>query len=117
MSRLSRSEAEALLTKVPFKDRLNVGRMVMPSGIHREQVDSLREAYWFLTPTKKTLPAVDFDQMAHWLETTIGDAQTAGELCTLCKNAESYVESCRSAYELIGARIAEAEEALNNDQS
>lgn len=117
MTKLSTKKAAALLQALPCKQWLTVGRMLMPSGIHKERLASLKEAYWFLEPSNQTLPAVDFDRLAHWLETAINDQQTAVQLRKTMATGKSYVDTCKAAYVLIGSRIEEAEGVLSYDLS
>ncbi|MBW2328105.1 MAG: hypothetical protein JRF04_00525 [Deltaproteobacteria bacterium] len=102
---------------VAFRERLNAGRMIMPSGIHREQIGSLSELYWFLAPSGRTLPAIDFDRLADWLETTIKDNQTAALVRRAAADESCYVDACKAVYGLVGARITEAEGVINNEHA
>jgi len=117
MSQLSKWEAETILKPVPYKQWLSAGRMLMPSGIHKQLLGSLNEVHWFLEPTTKSLPSIDFDRLAHWLETTIKDHHIAGQVRHAAKTSSSYVETCKTVYGLIGTRIIEAEEVLKNECS
>jgi len=88
--------------------------MLMPSGIHKERLGSLKELFWFLEPCEKTLPAVDFERLADWLETALGDRQTADRLRKAAVTEKCYVDTCMAARALIGARIEEAEGVLKS---
>ncbi len=115
MNRLSREEAARIMQPVEFKKRLNGGRMIMPSGIHREQIASLSELSWFLEPSGRTLPAIDFERLADWLETTIQDQQTAARVRRAAAGQSCYVDTCKAVYELVTARITEAQGVINED--
>lgn len=117
MKQLSKQQAQTLLEPVPYSQWLSAGRMLMPSGIHKHLLGSLSEVHWFLEPTSKSLPSIDFDRLADWLETTIKDKHIAGEVRHTAEVSSSYVETCKMVYELVGARISEAEEVLNNAHS
>ncbi len=117
MTQLSKQEAETLLQSLPYEQWLTAGRMLMPSGIHKERLSSLKEVHWFLEPSCKTLPAVDFDRLADWLETALNDQQTAEQLRETSAASKCYVATCKAAHTLIGSRIEEAEGVLNHDLS
>ncbi len=89
----------------------------MPSGIHRELLGSLSEIHCFLEPSSKSLPAIDFDKLADWLETTIKDNQIARQVRKAKATGSCHVETCKAVHKLIGARIEEAEGALNDKLS
>jgi hypothetical protein len=113
MNQLSQEEARSIMEPVAYQERLNAGRMIMPSGIHREQIGSINELYWFLEPSGRTLPALDFDRLADWLETTIQDKQTAAQVRRAAAKESCYVDTCKAVYGLIKARITEAEGVIN----
>jgi len=114
MKLMTKEEARRILAPVPYNERLTVGRMFMPSGIHRELLGSMGEVHCFLTPCSKSLPAVDFGRLADWIETTLQDVLTAELLRKISEKSGSYVDTCKAIYELLGARIEEAEQAINN---
>jgi len=117
MGNLTEQEARRILTPVHYDQWLAVGRMHMPSGIHRETLSSLKEIYWFLAPNSKTLPAVDFNRLADWIEMVLKDRQTAGQVRKIAADSPCYVDTCKATYDLIGSRVEEAEEILNNTTS
>ncbi len=117
MKQLTREEARAILAPLTHGQWLTAGRMLMPSGIHKERMGSLKEVYWFLEPSSRSLPAIDFDRLANWLETALEDTQTAEQVRNASATCTSYVETCKSVYALIGARIKDAEGVLKNDLS
>ena len=114
MKQLTEEEARRILAPVPYEQRMSAGRMCMPSGIHRELLGSIGEVYCFLTPCSKTLPAVDFDRLADWIETALQDRQTAEKVRKVSAATGCYVDTCKAAYELLGARIEEAKGVINN---
>jgi len=117
MNELTCQEAKTILQPVAHGQWLTVGRMLMPSGIHRERLGSLKELYWFLEPSSRSLPAIDFTRLSDWLENVVQDRQTAGQVRRVAQTSPSYVETCKAVYALIGTRIAEAEGVLAHDHS
>ncbi len=80
MKQLTQKEARAIFAPLAHAQWLTAGRMLMPSGVHKERMGSLREVYWFLEPSSRSLPAIDFDRLANWLETALEDKQTAEQV-------------------------------------
>jgi len=114
MNQMTKEEARRILAPVPYDKRLTAGRMFMPSGIHREMLGSIEEVYCFLRPCSKNLPAIDFGRLADWIETNLQDAQTAELIRNISVRSGCYVDTCKETYELLGAIIEEAEQAMNN---
>lgn len=117
MKQLTEQEARRILTSVPYNQRMVVGRMLMPSGIHRELLGSLKEIYWFLAPSSRSLPSVDFNRLADWIETVLQDRQTAEQVRKVSATTGCYVDTCKATYELLGKRIEEAEDVIDNTAS
>lgn len=117
MNPLTQQEARAILAPLAHAQWMTAGRMLMPSGVHKERMGSLREVYWFLEPSSRSLPAIDFDRLANWLETALKDKHTAEQVRNASATCTCYVETCKAVYALIGARIKDAEGVLKNDLS
>jgi len=93
-------DAARLLAGVPYRNRLSVGRMMMPKGIHRSRVASLQELYWFMMPTAKSLVALKPERVAEWVRKDIGDVWLADEIDRVNAMDIAYVEKCHLLYEL-----------------
>jgi hypothetical protein len=102
-------DAARLLAGVPYRNRLSVGRMMMPKGIHRSRVARLQELYWFMMPTAKSLVALKPERVAEWVRKDIGDAWLADEIDRVNTMDIAYVEKCHQLYELLEQRIAALE--------
>ncbi len=113
MSALTPEQAQQLLTDVSFRDKLTAARMVMPSGLHREDICSMEEAHWFLEPSLQTLPAVNLDKLADWLEQHYQERETATSIRRIVQESPNQVEAYKQTYELIGARLTQAREVVN----
>ena len=113
MSTLTPEQAKRLLTDVSFRDKLKAARMVMPSGLHREDICSMEEVHWFLEPSLQTLPAINLDKLAEWLEQHYQEIETAASIRQIVKNSPNQVEAYKQTYELIGARLTQAREVVN----
>ena len=114
MKQLTKEEASRILAPVPYAQQMDAGRMLMPSGIHRERLGSMGEVYCFLTPCSRSLPAVDFTRLADWIEKTLQDRQTAEQVRKVSAASGCYVDTCKATYELLGARIEEAKQVVNS---
>ncbi len=113
MSTLTPEQAKRLLTDVPFRDKLKAARMVMPSGLHRENVCSMEGAHWFLKPSLQTLPAINLDKLAEWLEQHYQEQETAASIRLIVQESPSQVEAYKRTYELLGVRLTQAREVAN----
>ncbi len=113
MSTLTPEQAQRLLTDVAFRDKLTAARMVMPSGLHREDICSMEEAHWFLEPSLQTLPAINLDKLADWLELHYQEVETAASIRQIVLDSANQVEAYMQTYELIGARLVQAREVVN----
>ncbi len=113
MSTLTPEQAQRLLTDVAFRDKLKAARMVMPSGLHREDIGSMEEAHWFLEPSLQTLPAINLDKLADWLEQQYQEGETAASIRRVVQESSSQVEAYKQTYQLIGARLMQAREVVN----
>ena len=113
MKQLTEQEARRILAPVPYNQRITVGRMLMPCGIHRELLGSLKEIYWFLAPSSRSLPSVDFYRLADWIQTVLQDRQSAEQIRKISATSVCYVDTCKATYDLLGTRIEEAEGVIN----
>ena len=113
MSRPTRSQAEKILAEVPFQDRLKAVRMSMPSGMHPADMRSLEEVGWFLEPMRRSLPGLKLEILAGWIETHLGDRETAEAIRKIEKNSPSLAEAYRQTWELVDARVREVREVLH----
>ncbi len=113
MSTLTPEQAQRLLNDVSYRNRLTAARMVMPSGLHREDIGSMEEAHWFLEPSLQTLPAINLDKLADWLELHYQEVDTAASIHRIVQESPNQVEAYKQTYELIGARLAQAREVVN----
>lgn len=114
MKQMTVAQARRILAPVPYNQRLKAGRMSMPSGIYRELLGSIDEVHCFLTPCSKSLPAVDFQKLADWIETSLQDGKTAEQIRKVYSAKGSYVDNCKATYELLGTRIEEAKQAIKH---
>lgn len=105
---LSMELARKLLSTVPYRSRLPVGRLMEPVGLLQGSIRSLREAYLLLLPDARTLPAVNLPSLADWVGQVLGDTELAEELKGIYRESQSYVDSCMRCCERIEARLAQA---------
>lgn len=101
-----------LLGTVPYKDRLPAGRLLPPVGIIPGDVRSLRELHLLLAQDDRSLPGVNFNALADWVERVIGDRELADALRKTTKNTASYVDGCLKVYDLVDLRLKQAREVL-----
>ena len=113
MSTLTPKEAKRLLTDLAFRDKLTAAKMVMPSGLHRQNICSMEEAHWFLEPSLQTLPAINLDKLADWLELHYQEQETAASIRRIVEESPNQVEAYKQTYELLGVRLTQAKEAAN----
>ncbi len=78
----------------------------------RGTVRSLPELHLYLTPDDRTLPALSFDRLAHWVESVIGDAELAAVVRAETGAAASFVDACIAAHALVGQRLDQARAVL-----
>jgi hypothetical protein len=101
--------ANRILAAVPYKDRIPVGRLNPRVGITRGSVRGLPELHLYLTPDSRTLPGINLERLADWIQQVIKDAELAGAVrATVCG---SHVDRCLKVYELVGLRLDQAREA------
>ncbi len=100
--------ARKLLATVPYRERLTACRLMEPVGVLQDSIRSLREAYLYLLPDARTLPAVHLPSLAEWVGEVLGDVELEEELQRIFCEAKSYVEACIHSCEQIEARILQA---------
>jgi hypothetical protein len=97
-----------LLVRVPYGDRLPAGRLLPPVGIIPGHVRSLQELHLLLAPDVRSLPGINLNALAGWLEGIIGDGELAEAVRVATRTAGSYAEGCLRVYELLGQRLEQA---------
>lgn len=107
--------ARRILATVGYKDRLLAGRLTGRLGITRGSVRGLPELHLYLTPDDRTLPAVNLERLADWIETVVADEVLAREVRRAAGVAPSYVDACQATYAIVGERVAQARRALDVD--
>ena len=111
LSTPSPEQASVILSMVPYRERLKVGRMRMPSGFVAMPVRSLHEVHITLIMDEKSMPAIYFPSLSVWVEEVVGDRELA-EVIDACALDEdnSYVDRCRKLHKIIGMRLAQLRE-------
>lgn len=102
---LDRALAQRIIAVVPYKDRMPAGRLKPPIGMLRGDVRSLKEVYLLLAPDEQSLPGINLNALAEWIEHVIGDAHLADEVRKATQSSGSYVESCIEVHALVGERL------------
>ena len=109
MKDVSQQQAASILSDLPYEQWLSVGRMMTPKGIHKAKMSCLRELYWFLEPSSRSLAAIRLDRVAEWADESLGDGYLADEIQRINAMDTSYVDKCHLLCELLGERIRELE--------
>jgi hypothetical protein len=104
--------AKKILASVPYKDRFPAGRLTPRLGITRGSVRGLPELHVYLTPDAGTLPGINLDRLADWIEQVIRDTTFAEEVRSAIRTAGSYVDGCMKVYELVGMRLDQAKDTI-----
>jgi hypothetical protein len=107
--------ARRILATVPYTDRLPVGRLSPQLGITRGTVRGLPELHLYFTPDARTLPGINLNKLADWIERVILDAEFAEEVRNVSRTAESYVDGCMKVYEIVEHRLNQAKEVAGHD--
>lgn len=104
-------QASAMLSMVPYRERLKAGRMRLPSGFLSTPVRSLHEVHITLMMDEKSVPAIDFPSLSVWVEKVVGDRDLA-RVIDACASDEgnSYIERCRKLHGVVGMRLAQLRE-------
>ena len=113
-SHVSEARARVLLSRVEYADRLAAGRLQPPVGLIDGFVRSIAELHMLLEPEPRGLPALDFDEVVTWVREVVRDEILADELSALFAASDSYVESCRGAYGLLGERLEQARQRVGD---
>jgi hypothetical protein len=104
--------AGRILAKCSYADRLPAGRFTARVGIMRGTVRGLPELHLYLAPDERSLPAVNFERLADWIEQVVADAGLAGATRTAARAADSYVNACIATHALVGQRLEQARAVL-----
>ena len=104
--------AGRILDTCSYADRLPAGRFTARVGIMRGTIRGLPELHLYLTPDERSLPAVNFERLAEWIERVVADADLAAATRAATKGADSYVNACIAAHALVGARLQQARAVL-----
>jgi hypothetical protein len=107
--------ARRILSRVAYRERLPAGRFMPHLGMLRGDVRSLPELYLLLTPEARSLPGVNLRSLSGWVKRIVGDHELADALQKISEPAESYVEGCLRAYELVGIRLKQARNAAGQE--
>jgi hypothetical protein len=108
LSQPSESLSRKILSPVPFKERFPAGRLKPPVGILPGDVRSLPELHLFLEPDVASLPGINLEALAEWVEVSIGDGELAEAIRAIIETAVNYVEDCLRVYEAVGVRLDQA---------
>jgi hypothetical protein len=109
--------ASRILASVPYQDRFPAGRLSPRLGITRGSVRGLPELHMYLAPDSRTLPGINLDRLADWIDQVIRDAEFAEEVRSAARAAGSYVDGCMKVYELVGLRLDQARETAGRHAS
>lgn len=104
--------AGRVLAKCGYADRLPAGRFTARVGIMRGTVRGLPELHVYLTPDERSLPAVNLERLADWIERVVADPELAHATRAVTREADSYVNACMATYELVGQRLGQARSVL-----
>jgi hypothetical protein len=110
-----RELSQKLLDSVPYRDRLPAGRLLPPVGIVPGHVRSLQELHLLLAPDDRSLPGVNLNALADWIEAVIGDGDLAEAMRVATRTAGSYADGCLKVYELVGLRLDQAREVAGTE--
>ncbi len=106
--------ARRLLALVPHDRRFPVGQFRPPSGVIPGFVRGFAELEFVLLPQKYSLPGVDIQRLADWIENDVGDPEGAAQVRDARAGASSYVDACMAAYERVRDRVASARLVLES---
>lgn len=104
--------AGRILGKCGYADRLPAGRFTARVGIMRGTVRGLPELHVYLAPDERSLPAVNFERLADWIEKVIADAELAQATRAAAREGDSYVNVCMATHALVAQRLAQARAVL-----
>jgi hypothetical protein len=63
-----------------------------------------------LVPDVRSLPGVNLNALAGWIEGVFGDGDLAEAVRVATRTARSYAEGCLKVYELVALRLDQARE-------
>ena len=109
--------ARRIVTSVSYQQRLLAGRLTARLGITRGSVRGLPELHLYLTPDDNSLPAVNLERLADWIEGVIADTELAREVRSVQAGASSYVNACEALYGVVGQRVAQARQVIGTDSA
>ena len=104
--------ARRILATCPYVDRLPAGRFTPRLGIARGTVRGLPELHLYLAPDDRTLPALNLERLADWIDAVVADADLAQATRHAARAADSYVNACIATHALVGARVEQARTTL-----
>ncbi|MFO1303602.1 MAG: hypothetical protein U1F54_07705 [Burkholderiales bacterium] len=104
--------AQRILATCSYAERLPAGRFTARVGIMRGTVRGLPELHLYLAPDERSLPAVNFEKLADWIETVVADAALADATRAATRGADSYVNGCIAMHGVVGRRLAQARAVL-----
>jgi hypothetical protein len=104
--------AGRILAPCSYADRLPAGRFTARVGIMRGTVRGLPELHMYLAPDERSLPAVNFERLADWIERVVADAELAAATRTAARDSGSYVDTCIAVHALVGDRLEQARSVL-----
>ena len=107
--------AERINAKCGYADRLPAGRFTSRLGIMRGTVRGLPELHLYLAPDERSLPAVNLDRLADWIEAIVTDADLARSTREAARSAGSYVDACIATHALVGRRLDQARAVLGKE--
>ncbi|MCU0233126.1 MAG: hypothetical protein MUE90_03720 [Thermoanaerobaculales bacterium] len=100
--------ARRVLGRVSHAQRFPVGRFVPPVGLLGSFVRGLPELQLALRPESRSLPGVNMERLAAWIEHEVGDPTCAAAVRGAAGAAPSYVEACIAVHELLEQRLETA---------
>jgi hypothetical protein len=77
-------------------------------------VRGFAELEFVLLPQKSSLPGVNMERLADWIENDVGDPVGAAQVRAAAAEASSYVEACMAVYEQVRDRVASARAVLES---
>jgi hypothetical protein len=116
MQTIDQTEARHLLREVPYAEWLQIGRMMIPKGIHQARISSLSELEWTIRPTAKTLVLMRFDNLEQWLREAVGDHTLAETVLAIRSRDIPYVEQSQAVYDAVAERVAALKEAAGEEE-
>jgi len=100
--------ARRILALVPHARRFPVGHFRPPSGVIPSSVRGYAELEFVLLPQKNSLPGVNLERLADWIENDVGDPLGAAQVRDAVAAAPSYVGACMAVYACVRDRVASA---------